>query len=537
MSNSILLECSQYNSASPSTSEWTTTFSEEVVIENGDAFELQQCLINTKTVSSGSINLEEDVNVVVTVAYYEIALGTYLTFDTSSFNRPLPNGDTTVVSKKNPDQVDLAQTIYDQQFFLNDGDPYKIDTNFPAGMYLLRQPSGNVTPTDTSFPLYTADISFQISKGVYEPATLAALVTKKMSTQVDESLGGTTGSRGLLINLTHSTTLGDKRMIATLDTFGQPTVVNAYTHRQRETSDASPVPLDGSFRMVGASTFELSFDGSTFSITNCHSPIMGPSGGGDSGIQFYTNPSISLLKTGTGNPPLKTVDCYSGCIFTAMEPRSFWNKLGFSDTHIENNMLFDDSVYREFHSQNKIPEATAYLNARRVKPAMLASDFRSNTESGVASFETKIKFVDADGDAVAHSESSSSQLIATTNTDALIADNNYTIDEIGYFRVEAETVISNDYKQPDARQGSVVGIVSTTFESNDWVTGFNDGSSLTYYHRGEPQVISAIKIKIVDPLTGTGVVGLGPNSTVFLQLIKALPTAEGQEQSQQKKKK
>lgn len=47
------------------------------------------------------------------------------------------------------------------------------------------------------------------------------------------------------------------------------------------------------------------------------------------------------------------------------------------------------------------------------------------------------------------------------------------------------------------------------------------GVGVPYQHTGTAQVISAVKIRVIDPVTGEAVVGLGANSTVFLEIIKA----------------
>lgn len=46
---------------------------------------------------------------------------------------------------------------------------------------------------------------------------------------------------------------------------------------------------------------------------------------------------------------------------------------------------------------------------------------------------------------------------------------------------------------------------------------------MPYVHLGTPQVISAVKIRIIDPKTNQPVIGLGPNSTIFLEVVKAPP--------------
>ena len=213
MPSNIVLECSQYQSNSASNSQWTTTFSEEVVLAENDIFQLQQCLLNTQTVSSGSINIQENTDVTIQVAYYEHALGTYFVKpggtnsqdeEISDVNTPLPYAFTSEkgAKTKDPDiEVDTRQAAYDKTIKLIQ--PASSSLYRPAGLYLLRKPRvDGMEPIDDTFELYTADITIQILSGVYDPAALADLITKKVSLEFDASIGRPGGSKGLLINLT-----------------------------------------------------------------------------------------------------------------------------------------------------------------------------------------------------------------------------------------------------------------------------------------------------------------------------------------------
>lgn len=534
MSSNIILECSQYKSNSTSNSQWTTTFSEEVLLEEGDVFQLQQCLLNTQTVSSGSINIENDIEVTIQVAYYEMALGSYVvTEDTTGGgsatyvkNTPLPYATS---------NNGANQTNYDEGF-----DPISLQvdkTSSPFGLYLLRNPNAdNSPPTKLESDLYTADLKITILSGVYQPDALAAYITKAMMLKYDESVGGNSGSKGLLVNLSHAN-FHNHRMVAA-DMFNSSQSPAVYS-RQPTTN--------GGYPMVGASTFELSFNSGVFSFTNLHSPMMGAVGGGDSGNMFYTNPSAGMYKTGSTAtslphfPPLMIVECLGGCLLTDLQPRPFWASLGFTSDHIDNNILFDDTHWINLITSSLLDEvqaATPYLNSKRVKPNILMSDYRSNLNSGVSSFDYTVEYAVPDIDhefkgppkrnvLTRKPEHDTMMLIATTDTFTLDGDVNYVVDDIGYFRIEAETVISNNFKQQDKRLGAVVGIVSKNYNANDFVIGYGDGSSIAYQHTGVPQVISAINISVIDPLTNAPVVGMGKNSTVFLEVVKAPPQPKG----------
>jgi hypothetical protein len=140
MTSNIVLECSQFQSSSTATNEWVSTFSEPVILEDGDVFQLQQAMINTKSVSSGSILIPSDTTVIITVAYYDVAMGTYkINVDPPTYNIPLPYGQ--VSNGVGPSEV---QTRYDSLFEM----PSSYTMNLTSG-------SPNVTNivSTTNYPL------------------------------------------------------------------------------------------------------------------------------------------------------------------------------------------------------------------------------------------------------------------------------------------------------------------------------------------------------------------------------------------------
>ena len=138
MSSNIVLECSQFQSSSTATNEWISTFSEPLILEDGDVFQLQQAMINTKSVSSGSILIPTDTNVIITVAYYDVAMGTYrIANNPDTYNIPLPYGQN---SKTTPDNGPSDfQANYDGLFQYTNGDV----NSKPSGYYLLRERAYN----------------------------------------------------------------------------------------------------------------------------------------------------------------------------------------------------------------------------------------------------------------------------------------------------------------------------------------------------------------------------------------------------------
>ena len=59
------------------------------------------------------------------------------------------------------------------------------------------------------------------------------------------------------------------------------------------------------------------------------------------------------------------------------------------------------------------------------------------------------------------------------------------------------------------------------YNANDFITGFGGDSGIPYIHRGTSQILSSLRVRIIDPQTDLSVVGLGPNSTILLEIVKA----------------
>jgi hypothetical protein len=181
---------------------------------------------------------------------------------------------------------------------------------------------------------------------------------------------------------------------------------------------------------------------------------------------------------------------------------------------------------KSVNDENKLD----YFNKRRVRPRIINADHINSSEVGLW-WTRKVFAYQALGDAphTIHlppkngTTATNQALVQSDNTYSLEGNENYVVDDIGYYRVEAETVFQNDFKKEDSRLGSVVSVVSKNYNANDFITGYGGDSAVPYIHQGNAQSISSVKIRIIDPKTNLPVVGLGENSTVFLEVVKASP--------------
>ena len=124
--------------------------------------------------------------------------------------------------------------------------------------------------------------------------------------------------------------------------------------------------------------------------------------------------------------------------------------------------------------------------------------------------------------------------LSSNDTTAITAIDSYTVDSNGYYRIECVSSFQTEYQQEGARLGSTVAVVSTNYNSNDFITAYSE-SGFAYQHSGATQMLSGMTIRLIDPSTDQPVVGMGPNSTVFLEVVKG-STVEDKKNGKEKGK-
>jgi len=73
---------------------------------------------------------------------------------------------------------------------------------------------------------------------------------------------------------------------------------------------------------------------------------------------------------------------------------------------------------------------------------------------------------------------------------------------------------------------NVKAILSNYYQTTGSFSSMPFGDAYLYQHLGESQVLSSIKIRILDPITMSNLQGLGPNSCIYLQVNKQVTQIE-----------
>ena len=433
------------------------------------------------------------------MAYYDHAFGTVNagTQHTPILEQSLPYGTNTLGSSGGSPFTTVYNNTFSNLFSQGSVTPQ----DFPRGYFLLRDDNQYTSA------LKTRKLEITVPQGVYDPNGIAELITSKINKLIDQTAGGSLGERGLLVNPSDSS-IGSYALV-NIDV-SDPRF-KSYKVRNTGSYGVAPYKSGVIGRYLGASTFSLEFVDDYFAFTNLHSPVFNVANGIKHAGEFL-EPGIAVQVTGQGR--FDTITDVGGCLITALEPAAFWNKLGFTGSQIASEIVFDDAVFQALGSA---PEKRAYFDAHRVTGVNSSAGLRS-TETPFLAFRPSQVSGEAD--------STYTYPLQGTDTTAVTATESYTVDSNGYYRIECVSSFQTEYQQEGARLGSTIAAVSTNYNSNDFITAYSE-SGFAYEHVGTTQMLSGMTIRLIDPSTDLPVLGMGPNSTVFLEVVKSSGNTEG----------
>ena len=568
MTSNIILECSQKDAASsPSNSNWVSTFQNDQMIETGDTLRMKQCLINTQAINSQNIVLDKDVGVIIEFCLYENVLPVHtIPFekdkitDTDGFTNEQTYRQAIVGKLSVPKTVETTQTAVGTTVVLeditglsngmailgvniaSDATIHSINTTaksitmskesegelqaddsliFTAvstkaqneamsGYYMLREEDDTVITN----PIITHSVQINLAAGTYSPEVLAATITSGMKRHRGSHQLGT----AFVPDFTNP--------VSAFVAVDGSASVKSFTMTKIELDNNSKGTRGFATRLNGSTNSLFEYKDTAFQFSFLHTPLMtekttGPGGG----FTVYQTPGVSigqsLLKVDGTNAeaialfPPKIYESFGGVLLTSLQPTTFWNKLGFNDLQLEEILYVDATM-------NSLGDATlkdSYIHSRTTGVNIASAFCRSDLLSGP--FNTIIPREEANG--TADGTYPIAVPVATSDVRPIIAKLPYTVDNIGFYRIEAITALSNEYNTPNERKSKVTAVVSKNYNTNDFITGYGGDSSLDYEHIGESTVLNNIQIRIVDPLSEKEVENLGPHSTVFMELVKAPP--------------
>ena len=476
MPSNIILECTQLDGEAGPDASWTSTFKTPIPLEEHDVVQVKTALINTQSASSSNLVFESDQQLVITVGYYDVIapvmysavvtkVDPYIPYLGNYSNNEVPP---VVFTKNNAATVGVTSPV--------------------NGCYLLYTDPYNDN-------LFTTDIKFTIPAGSYSPDAIATLLTE-----------GLYSTRSTTMTGDQSSTDADKAGV-----FIDPTYFTAVVPHARLVYPVHPstaVGFNTDFRvnyhadatahvLVGAEVVQVSFNQGKFEFAQLHTSPKSKSGAGTAASPAtYVKPAV-LSMTGTGGS--SSLTAISGVCFTNLQPASFWDALGFSQSMCQERLYFNEADYSALGS---FPARQSYFESRTTGQLNVNQDVTDDTQA------TTMRTL-SDTDVITNDSSATRKL----RGDEYISETN------GYYLLEMETNFQTEYYDQQKRLGSTVAVISKQYNSADYITAYGD-SAVPYVHVGVPSLLSSITLKIIDPDTKVIAKGLGGRSTVFVEVIR-----------------
>jgi len=256
------------------------------------------------------------------------------------------------------------------------------------------------------------------------------------------------------------------------------------------------------------------FDGGLVSITLKPNPAadvaLGASfkdANSDLALPVYLSEAGSMV----GNPAT------TGVLITGLKSvgdnNTFWSNLGFSSS-----IYYNDAVMKGLTARG---DRTRYIESKGTGQVLQNPNLNSTFSSMLSSYPI---FGGDIRTAKAQTYIPQEFYDQQATTKGLEADDTYVLDTTGYYLLEVIANFDTEYKRNDGRQSSIVGVISKQYNASDYVTGYLN-SATPYTHQGSPQSLSNFTVRVIDPSTKEPVKGLGGNSTVFMEIVKAPPAA------------
>jgi len=462
----------------------------------------------------------------------------------------LPNGDseTTV----NIGKILANQTVASQPFLVIT--PKNVvksrvipDYNNPAYFTKTTIPTGLLV-----FEPIIGTQSGTIPKGKYAPQEIASRISKIFQEAVPSGPFDIKATNNLLI--TSGTNTPDHKFIMNCNSeiyrdqlravngdFNDDGNFNGYNSNQYVPVYNFNNSSNTQVYWVGTSQFDVQYDDQSnkFFIEYLHMPYYGTA---TTGVQTQEIITINKNDFVKGAGPNKWnanafqqeffyTKANSGIALTSLtsSPSGFWDEIcGFNLNNLTVQPKYetlDPAIMvntKEFLINNQLSYIPYidYKEGKNITAPFLINDMSVAKDGTFA--EAAIKKV--------------GEQIEVAGINSIYADNVIlnNINENAYYLIEIESKFKNNLLTSDfGNMKNVAGIANTYFNSSNF-TSTNSADSFIYQHSGEPQMLQSFGIRILDS-TKNLATGLGPDNTVFIEIIKAPKIPQAIEDSNEQK--
>ena len=464
MTSIDIIECSRSNAVAGTNSNWTNVYASPVEVGTGDIIQVKNCFVDTNSVNSSNIQLDEDVNIELEVGYYIINshhpnAGNYKTFHNGAgvdyqpyiarketfephlktFTYTLPKGSYTA--------SDLAQTLT-RQFTR-----VVFKAPIPTSQNCVK--SGNV------FLINTRDINdTNIDMRFYEQTT----------TRNEYNLGT---SKYFTFNRTHTVDGTVPRDTKPCWNIGASQVALIWNKN-----------LDGRFQ------FEF-----------LHTPLM------------YEGSMAVLFRRNDANTHYDMMNRRTGVFFTEMKPTSFWEQLGFNVSAGD-----AESMIVSFDANYDIDTNLDVSQGKRTTGGFIGltnvMKDPGDKSGDIGSLDCNWFSLDVTAD----------NYTRTSDTYNIISSRNYDPQQDGGYWLLSVSNFHNEFHEDTKTRHDIQALIPRNYIQNNFITAYQE-SGISWVNRGEPFLLSSVNIQILEPKTKVPVSNsnLGENNAIFLQIIHSPP--------------
>lgn len=461
-----LIELSNNNSIRSNNGEFDCTFPPKIINPN-DQIYIKSAMISTIAQSPDQLYIDKDLTLSFKFIYYEY-------------------------------DIDLNAEYQSRKNYFRGG---IISENIPRyAPYILTDYQGK-TPIQSN-------VSVILPQGVYSPNQLCETITRLLS-----GFPSTTTTSGMywLPQQNSGLTKTPNKFNPTSYDFGIVNTSRDYYNYSyvRLMSDGSLNINDryliyaegndslGNDIQVGASQVSLSYNlndnGGFFEWSFLHTPIFNPNFQPCTVIRTLSN---NFIGQGFALIP---ADC--GIIFTSLEPRGFWEDLGFDV----------DKVCCQLSATNSLPYKFQTMNFDGMTTkALFSIQDKYQTPSRIINISQSAPVLN---------------LVHPTNdTVSIKASKPPRFDKSPYYLLEIVTNYSaSQYTNGQDRNNSINSIISKGYLNNNFIISYSD-DSVIYTHTGEPFVLSSARVRLLNALDKTTIdVNISNQNFIMLAINRYIP--------------
>ena len=354
--------------------------------------------------------------------------------------------------------------------------------------------------------------NFSITSKDYEPSELAQIISTQFESAPPQTAPGSSN-----FEITTNTMLTNTVALQELNTPNGGNSAPMPFVNLAGTQEFTFITAAGGANIaynIGSSQFGLTFDedSSKFELGSIHTSRYDSSG----------NQVVEGFINGAGAKKIMTN--YSGIYIKALRPESLW----IGDESTPNSMRFSDSILTAPTTKKlNIPGGAA--DQTITVPSNLTEGV--NITGDLATLDSLILKKEDPGANNATGKAYDIGLVfgsyppyrdAVNQVNGIFSQS--AVDPAkqgnlggGYYLVEIDMGIKQEFKSPKIHNNKIRGIVSRYYNNANYISGGAE-SGIIYEHKGEPVEISRLKVRILNP-DGNLATDINDSSTIFLNYL------------------